>query len=69
MALGDKARFLRLVDGDGRQVFEADSGCEYTRSTMEYVLPYVSPDDYDELYLAPMGDDGTIDMNQKIRIK
>ena len=69
MALGDKARFLRLVEEDGRQVFEQDSGCEYTRSTMEYVLPYVNPDDYDELYLAPMSDDGKIDMTQKIRIK
>lgn len=61
---------LKLVDGDGKELFPDAVGCNGVGDGWaEFLYPYMDPANLpDELWLAPMDDD-TADMEYAIRVK
>lgn len=61
---------LKLVDGDGKELFPGAAGCSGVRDGWaEFLYPYMDPANLpDELWLAPMDGD-TADMEYAIRVK
>ena len=61
---------LKLVDGDGKELFPDAAGCNGVGdSWAEFLYPYMDPANLpDELWLAPMDGD-TADMEYAIRVK
>lgn len=65
----DWVNSLALVDGNGEIMFPDHNGYNGCGSEWaEFVYPYIE-ELPDEIYLAPMDDDGRIDMTQAIKVK